>query len=92
MATFRGTVKGSRGKASRLGHRNSGLVTECNTWDAGVRCEARQHSDDSITIDVYMTGGSNGGESIPIGYVRLKPSWTKPEFLGLVSPVIGRGE
>ena len=41
MAQFRGTVQGNRSETSRLGHKTSGLVTECNGWNIGVKCVAR---------------------------------------------------
>ena len=60
MAEFRGTVQGNRGEASRLGHKNSGLVTECNTWQFGVRCKAYYNEyHDTNEIIIYLTGGSD---------------------------------
>lgn len=60
MAHFRGTVQGSRGVASRLGHRSSGLCVTCDGWCAGIRIWARYDSErDCDVFDVYSTGGSN---------------------------------
>jgi len=59
MAQFRGTVQGNRSETSRLGHKTSGLVTECNGWNVGVRCVARYNEEagrDEIMI--YETSGS----------------------------------
>lgn len=36
MARFRGTVKGSQGESSRLGHATSGLVTRASGWNGHV--------------------------------------------------------
>lgn len=67
MARFRGLVRGSRGEASRLGHRE--LVTECNGWSAGVRVEA-QPDGDGDTFRVYATTGSSPeGRATHIGTV-----------------------
>jgi hypothetical protein len=38
MARFYGSVQGSRGEATRLGHRN--MVTRCASWSGAVRCDA----------------------------------------------------
>lgn len=36
MAHFRGTVRGGRGEASRLGHKTSGLSVTANSWEGMV--------------------------------------------------------
>lgn len=36
MAHFYGTVRGGRGTASRLGHKNTGLMTTAQTWQHTV--------------------------------------------------------
>ena len=65
MARFRGTVRGGRGEASRLGHRH--ITTTANGWDLGVNVDGdqvRRLDDDQVTYDdhfaVYATGGSSG--------------------------------
>lgn len=60
MAHFRGTIKGQRGEASRLGGKNSGITANINGWDAGVRVVAFERNGVDC-FDVYQTGGSNGG-------------------------------
>jgi hypothetical protein len=62
MAHFRGTIKGSRGLASRLGTTNSGLIVTANGWDAGVRVEGQSGSPGDVFY-VYATGGSHNGAS-----------------------------
>ena len=64
MAQFRGTVQGNRSETSRLGHKTSGLVTECNGWNIGVKCVARYNKEaDRDEIMIYKTSGSGyGGE------------------------------
>jgi len=58
MAHFRGTVVGGRSEASRLGHKTTGLTTNCNTWNLGVKVEA-DHIDGEDVFRVFRTGGSN---------------------------------
>lgn len=40
MAHFYGTLKGSRGEATRLGHKGSGIVTHTASWEGAVRVHA----------------------------------------------------
>ena len=62
MAQFRGTVQGNRSQTSRLGHKSSGLETECNGWNIGVRCVARYNKEaDRDEIMIYKTSGSGHG-------------------------------
>ena len=64
MAQFRGTVQGNRSQSSRLGHKTSGLTTECNGWNIGVRCYAYfDEETGKDTINVTVTGGSGGGRN-----------------------------
>jgi hypothetical protein len=60
MARFLGSVKGSRGEATRLGGSGTGLVVKANGWNLGVRVEASDVNGHDH-FDVYVTGGSNGG-------------------------------
>jgi len=59
MAQFKGTLEGSRGTASRLGHKTTGLNVTCNGWDSGVEVQAI-HENGKDVFYVYRTGGSNG--------------------------------
>ena len=61
MAHFIGYLQGSRGEASRLGTKKSGISATANGWNIGVTCEV-SHSmgDDTDYFLVYRTGGSNG--------------------------------
>ena len=64
MAHFRGTIKGNRSKTSRLGHKTTGLITECNGWNIGIKCIAYyDHQQDTDIILVYKTGGSNNSSN-----------------------------
>jgi len=58
MARFRGTVQGTRGPTSRLGHRT--VHTECNGWGSGIDVSAFIDEKDRDVFEVRMTGGSKG--------------------------------
>lgn len=58
MAQFLGSVSGTRGEATRLGSKNSGLTVQANGWNVGVTVHAR-HVDGEDVFDVYATSGSN---------------------------------
>ena len=75
MAQFRGVLQGNRGEASRLGHKETGLVAMVNGWSGGVRVSA-QHINGEDTFDVYATGGSsyNDGDGY-IGRVTHDGKW-----------------
>lgn len=59
MAHFRATIKGSRGKASRLGTEHSGIQAVVNGWFAGVEVDTCIVFDGSDTFEIYMTYGSS---------------------------------
>ena len=62
MAQFRGTVQGNRSQSSRLGHKTSGLTTECNGWNIGIRCYAYfDEETGKDVIEVRKTCGSGYG-------------------------------
>lgn len=65
MAQFRATIQGTRGEASRLGSKQSGLTVTANGWNAGVRVVAG-HRNGVDTFDIYATGGSgyNSGHGL----------------------------
>tara|TARA_Y100000310_G_scaffold338871_1_gene429775 strand:+ start:1591 stop:1827 length:237 start_codon:yes stop_codon:yes gene_type:complete len=63
MARFYGTIKGSAGEASRIGHATTGIHAHIRGWGIGVRV---QLSVDSKTgqdkIHVWKTSGSAGSQ------------------------------
>ena len=61
MAQFRGTITGSRDTTiSKLGHKTTGLMTECNGWNVGITCIAEyRESIGKDVISVYRTNGSS---------------------------------
>lgn len=59
MAQFRGTVKGGRTEASRLGTKSTGMVTTCNGWRVGVTCTIEHNTEtDEDEVRAYVTSGS----------------------------------
>jgi hypothetical protein len=75
MAHFSGTVRGSRGEASRLGDKESGLRTETNGWRAGVTVIAKTLPDFVVAdrgedeFAIYVTEGSGNPQTKPFGYI-----------------------
>lgn len=60
MAQYRGTVKGSRGMASRLGTKKTGIEAHICGWDTGVRVYVRWNEEEcEDEVLVFRTGGSN---------------------------------
>lgn len=57
MAQFRAEIQGARGRASRLGTKQSGMWAHVRGWDIGVRIDI-MHRDGRDIIMVYKTGGS----------------------------------
>jgi len=59
MARFRGTVKGGRGEASRLGSKISGITSFTSGWDIGVKVEIRYDEVlDTDVVTIFLTEGS----------------------------------
>ncbi len=73
MAHFYGTVKGSRGEASRLGGKESGMRVTCAGWNAGITSRACYHEGkDRDLFSADFDGGSGGrdGPRISVDYFR----------------------
>jgi hypothetical protein len=61
MAQFRGTLKGNRGQASRLGTKRTGLEATANGCNIGVDIElVHNATTEKDELRVWLTGGSNG--------------------------------
>lgn len=62
MAQYLGKVKGSRGQGfQRIGNKATGLTTECNGWDIGVKVVAEYDElQERDVMRIYMTSGSGG--------------------------------
>ena len=59
MAHFRSIIRGTRGEASRLGSKQSGMVAHVDGWNSGITVYAT-HEDGKDVFYVHATGGSNG--------------------------------
>ena len=62
MAHFRGTVKGGRGTASRLGHKTTGLSVTARSWSGEVRVHLYfddKSKEDHARIDLYDRSGGH---------------------------------
>lgn len=57
MAHFRGSVKGSRGAATRLGGAERGLTVVANGWNFGVTVHLRQIGGKDVA-EIQLTSGS----------------------------------
>jgi len=60
MARFYGEIHGTRGCATRLGHR--AMESHIRGWNVGVRVECRIEDGQDV-IEVYETGGSHSPSS-----------------------------
>ena len=58
MARFRATVRGTWGKATRLGTPKNGLTATVNGSNIGIRVVAQVRDGEDI-LTVFLTGGSN---------------------------------
>lgn len=58
MARFRGTIQGTRGMASRLGHEKTGLETHAAGWSSGVRVIMYVDDNEQDRCRILFTNGS----------------------------------
>jgi hypothetical protein len=65
MATFYGTVQGSRGEASRLGTRKSGLRAVAASWQGAVEVALEDH-DGEIWAEVALRQWNGAGVFPPV--------------------------
>ena len=63
MSRFYASIQGSRGEATRQGHKY--INGHVRGWDVGIRVTGRAswESDDQDEFVVYLTSGSGGGKS-----------------------------
>ena len=62
MAHFIGGIKGSRGKATRLGHAKTGLNAYVYGWHSGIKVLAYVNERGEDCFDIYKNGGSNNND------------------------------
>jgi len=70
MAHFIADISGSRGPASRLGSKSSGIQSHTRGWAAGVEVVGRNDAELGDVFDIYATTGSSPrGRRAFVGYV-----------------------
>ena len=75
MAHFRSTIGGNRGEASRLGTKNSGMMTECNGWNLGATCRIdynEKKERDEVSVTLTRGSGHGGSEFLGTWYLNHK--------------------
>jgi len=60
MAHFYGSMRGSRGEATRMGTAKSGLIAHIRGWNTGVEVVLTVDDEGRDCVAVYVTAGSNG--------------------------------
>ena len=81
MARFFGEIFGTRGKGSRIGHKE--ISSHTRGWHSGVEVHGRPHTKDETkdVFTIYMTAGSNRtGSDKFLGTVQLDEN-EKPIFI-----------
>ena len=67
MATFYGSIKGSRGEATRCGTKNSGIKASVQSWNGSVISELSYDEDKLMVRASTSTGSSSLGTQIFYG-------------------------
>lgn len=62
MSRFYASIQGSRGEATRVGTKNSGLSGHIRGWNVGCRVHLSTNDKDEDVCTVILTGGSNGSK------------------------------
>lgn len=84
MAQYRAQINGTRGEASHLGTKASGINARINGWDVGVEvCGCFSEALQRDEFEVYLTHGSNAkGHPHLAGFIALVdgvPVWHPAE-------------
>jgi hypothetical protein len=72
MAHFRGTVKGARSEASRLGHKGTGITVVAQSWDGEIAVELWHDAAkgcDRFSV-LLRPNGASGGVRLASGSIR----------------------
>lgn len=64
MAALRGTLTGSRGTASRLGSKASGIGADLNTWNRRVRVQLNADGSATVAVESYSPGCGAMGATV----------------------------
>lgn len=72
MAHFIGYLQGSRGEASRLGTKNTGIDARAQGWEIGGKIIMECNKDGEDIVTIYVTRGSNNrGNSLNLGSFKI---------------------
>jgi hypothetical protein len=73
MAHFYGNLQGSRGEATRMGTKNSGIEAHVRGWGVGIYVSCFVDTDGTDVCVARQTGGSNNPSGIKeLGRVKSK--------------------
>jgi len=61
MSRFYAEIQGTKGEATRIGTSQSGIQSHTRGWNVGCEVYCSVDPDGNDVIDIYRTGGSNGG-------------------------------
>jgi hypothetical protein len=64
MARFYGSIQGARGEATRLGHRNSGLMTVARSYSGSVVVELYADGEEDCVRISVAEGSTTRGEKL----------------------------
>jgi hypothetical protein len=67
MSRFYAEIQGNRGEATRMGTPASGMYSHTRGWDVGCRVSMHVDENGEDVCDIYLTAGSNGGQSKYLG-------------------------
>lgn len=71
MSQWYGSMKGSKGEATRQGTKKSGMTAHIRGWDIGVYVNCFVDDEDGKdTISIYKTRGSNNSSPDIIGMLK----------------------
>jgi hypothetical protein len=59
MAQFYAEIQGNRGRATRMGTKNSGITAHIRGWHIGARVNV-SHENGRDVVRIWKTGGSSG--------------------------------
>jgi len=88
MSQFYGTLKGSRGEATRCGTITSGLLTTAASWAGAVRVHLWTDAFGSERYSVELVSWQGHGVCVDIcrGFVGQPPYWVNPELIPTAEP------
>ena len=81
MSRFYASIQGSRGEATRMGTKNSGIRGHVRGWSVGATVDGSADMGADV-ITIHGTAGSNGGES-PGYLVQLSDESGEARIIGV---------